>query len=131
MRILEQCSGPWLMLEMRVQIDALREAFSADTSKPFELKRGFPFNIPPLRQEEGPSAGHQYATRSTQESFPAASGHVNYNIIHPITCPIATSEDGTLADPRSQSIGLMADEQESSRTAATVWPGSVEPYSFT
>ena len=46
MRILEQCTAAWPMPEMQAQIDALREAFSADTSKPFMLKPSFPYNSP-------------------------------------------------------------------------------------
>jgi hypothetical protein len=46
MRILENCTSAWPMPEMQTQIDALREAFSADTSRPFELKRSFPFGSP-------------------------------------------------------------------------------------
>ena len=48
MRILEQCTTSWPMPEMQAQIDALREAFSADTTKPFTLKPTFPYNSPPL-----------------------------------------------------------------------------------
>ena len=46
MRILERCTAAWPMPEMQAQIDALREAFSADTSKPFMLKPSFPYNSP-------------------------------------------------------------------------------------
>ena len=40
MRILEKCSSAWPQQDMQKQINALREAFSADPSKPFELKPG-------------------------------------------------------------------------------------------
>ncbi len=46
MRILERCTAAWPMPEMRTQIDALREAFSADISRPFELKPNFPYGSP-------------------------------------------------------------------------------------
>lgn len=41
MRLLEACASSWLMPEMEKQILALREAFSADITKPFELKADF------------------------------------------------------------------------------------------
>ncbi|TVY82342.1 hypothetical protein LSUE1_G009226 [Lachnellula suecica] len=43
MRILEKCSSSWPMPDMQQQIDALREVFSADISKPFVLKPTFPY----------------------------------------------------------------------------------------
>ncbi|EPE36032.1 Zn2/Cys6 DNA-binding protein [Glarea lozoyensis ATCC 20868] len=46
MRILEKCTASWPMPEMQAQIDALREAFSADTRKPFVLKPSFPYGSP-------------------------------------------------------------------------------------
>ena len=57
MRILEQCTAAWPMPEMQAQIDALREAFSADTSKPFMLKPSFPYNSPaPGNSRTSPSS---------------------------------------------------------------------------
>lgn len=47
MRILELCTTEWPMADMQTQIDALREAFSADCSRPFELRPGFPHSSPP------------------------------------------------------------------------------------
>ncbi|KAI9890837.1 MAG: hypothetical protein M1814_003621 [Vezdaea aestivalis] len=53
MRILESCTSSWPMPEMQAQIDALREAFSADVTKPFELKRSFPYiNSPSFSTEQ-------------------------------------------------------------------------------
>lgn len=46
MRILEQCMEAWPEPEMQMQVNQLREAFSADVNRPFELKRGFPFESP-------------------------------------------------------------------------------------
>ena len=46
MRVLEQCSNSWPVPQMQVQIDSLRQAFSADLDKPFELKANFPFGSP-------------------------------------------------------------------------------------
>lgn len=46
MRILEKCSNAWPMPDMQQQIDALRQAFSADTRKAFVLKPSFPYGSP-------------------------------------------------------------------------------------
>ena len=46
MRVLEQCINFWPMPHVKAQIDALREAFSEDTGKPFVLKRSFPYPSP-------------------------------------------------------------------------------------
>ena len=64
MRILEQCINSWPMPHVKAQIDALREAFSADTARPFVLKRSFPFGSPQMGQfrnglvNSGQPAGH-------------------------------------------------------------------------
>ena len=49
MRILERCMESYPMPEMQNQVNQLREAFSADINRPFELKRGFPFESPSPR----------------------------------------------------------------------------------
>ncbi|KIW04048.1 hypothetical protein, variant [Verruconis gallopava] len=46
MRILEQVIPHWPLPEVQAQVNSLREAFSADTSKPFDLKPSFPFGSP-------------------------------------------------------------------------------------
>jgi hypothetical protein len=93
MRILEECTPTWPMLEMRVQIDTLREAFSADTSKPFELKANFPLGSPTPQPETTPTANTVYSTTTAQDLSHLAEGQVNYNMVQPITPPISTSED--------------------------------------
>jgi len=42
MRILERCTAAWPMPDTQKRVDALRNAYSADPSKPFALKPGFP-----------------------------------------------------------------------------------------
>ena len=46
MRILERCSSSWPVPQLQVQIESLRQAFSADLNKPFELRQNFPFGSP-------------------------------------------------------------------------------------
>ncbi|OQN99474.1 hypothetical protein B0A48_14452 [Cryoendolithus antarcticus] len=55
MRILERCvssAGP----EVQVQINTLREAFSSDTSRPFELKPGLGMRSPTMEPNRTPPA---------------------------------------------------------------------------
>jgi hypothetical protein len=60
MRILELCTSEWPMTDMQMQIDALREAFSADTSRPFELRPGFPYGSPGAQQQMSPPLDIKY-----------------------------------------------------------------------
>lgn len=60
MRILERCTSSRAMPETKAQIDALREAFSADTSKPFELKPNFPYRSPSPNMQPSPSFDIKY-----------------------------------------------------------------------
>lgn len=53
MRILERCIAAWPMTETEAQINALRAAFSADVTKPFELRESFPLGSP--SDHSGPS----------------------------------------------------------------------------
>jgi hypothetical protein len=107
------------MLEMRVQIDALREAFSADTSKPFELKANFPLGSPTPQPDDTPTVSHaSYAIAPTQDMANAnvAASQVNYNIIHPITPPISagSEDDHESASPARQNLGIMQNQDQSS-----------------
>ncbi|EED16009.1 C6 finger domain protein, putative [Talaromyces stipitatus ATCC 10500] len=56
MRILEKCSTTWPLPEIQAQIDALRQAFSADTTKPFELRATFPYGSPSEQYNSSPPA---------------------------------------------------------------------------
>ncbi|PGH18510.1 hypothetical protein AJ80_04480 [Polytolypa hystricis UAMH7299] len=64
MRLLEQCMSSWPMPEIQSQIDALRLAFSADTNKPFELKRSFPYGSPSESYRPSPPLDSQYLSAS-------------------------------------------------------------------
>lgn len=46
MRLVEKVMSVWPMPEVQRQINAVREAFSADIRKPFELKPSFPYGSP-------------------------------------------------------------------------------------
>lgn len=109
MRILEECAPSWPMPEMQEQISTLRQAFSADTTKPFELKPSFPFGSPQVPAQSSPLS-HEGSFRSrlpSQQSLDQP-GQVNYHA-HPITPPIsATDQDPKADSPVAQSLVMMA-----------------------
>lgn len=104
MRLLENCTSAWPMPEMQASIDALREAFSADTSQPFRLKPSFPYGSPraPLRRTESvetnyhPPVGHQTSHER--------AAHVHY-ATQPLTPPMTAGLDTSQAG--SINLGLM------------------------
>lgn len=100
MRILERCTSSWPMPEIQDQIDALREAFSADTSKPFELKSSFPLNSPLPQTTLTPNpmefASHSITPLSSIPMDPTS--HFVYTT-QPLTPPIsADSQHGSPAN---------------------------------
>lgn len=114
MRILENCTSAWPMPEMQTQIDALREAFSADTNRPFELKKSFPFASPSsngLQPSPPLDNGHPPPMLTRHESH----GRVNQVPYHtqPITPPVSAGfdmpEDVTLP---SASMSMMKHESQ-------------------
>jgi len=54
MRLLETVMAAWPMPEMQRQVDAIREAFSADVRKPFMLKPSFPYSSPTMSHSATP-----------------------------------------------------------------------------
>ncbi|KFY43231.1 hypothetical protein V494_02060 [Pseudogymnoascus sp. VKM F-4513 (FW-928)] len=69
MQLLERCTNACPMPDMQQQIDALREAFSADTSKPFDLKPSFPYGSPTSsNQSSPPTLQYQQSTISPTSS---------------------------------------------------------------
>lgn len=93
MRILESCTSAWPMQDMQNQIDALREAFSADTSRPFELKPSFPYGSPSGKIQPSPplDTKYQHAVINHQESHGPTTQQVQYHSHHqPVTPPISS-----------------------------------------
>jgi len=112
------------MADMQRQIDAVREAFSADTRKPFVLKPSFPYGSPQSSSHSSPprvdagyrsgltktgSLGHQLDTQNvhSQVSYPG----------HPISPPISAGPGDTKGDsPGVQSLVMMSASQVSQAT---------------
>ncbi|TVY90949.1 Cutinase transcription factor 1 alpha [Lachnellula willkommii] len=111
MRILEKCTSSWPMPDMQQQIDALREAFSADIRKPFVLKPSFPYGSPGAPNMSPPRANAQYRQAGHQGSIDQVQSqqHVSYTN-HPITPPISAGgvTDTKSDSPAAQSLVMMA-----------------------
>jgi len=125
MRILENCAPSWPMLDVQDQINALREAFSADTSKPFQLKASFPMSSP-AAQPENPSPvstsnGIYHQSRhSGVELYTEAPGQVQ-TFAQPLTPPKSISDTEPRADsPVVQSLAMMASGQRHGQAPTSV-----------
>ncbi|KAF2187865.1 hypothetical protein K469DRAFT_109109 [Zopfia rhizophila CBS 207.26] len=71
MRILETCTPSWPMPEMHQQVNNLRQAFSADVSKPFELKPSFPLGSPQAPTQSSPLSNQgSYRSRLPSQQSP-------------------------------------------------------------
>ncbi|KAF4917514.1 Activator of stress genes 1 [Colletotrichum viniferum] len=116
MRVLEKVMSVWPMQDLQKQVDALREAFSADTRKQFVLKPSFPYGSPQSSNHSSPPRGyrpgmartgsldHQLDTQNLQHS------QVSYTS-HPITPPISAGPVDTKSDsPAIQSLVMMANQ---------------------
>ena len=116
MRILEKCTSSWPMPDMQHQIDALREAFSADIRKPFVLKPTFPYGSPgapvntsPPRANTQYRQGSSHSSSMDQQNMPQQQ--VSYTN-HPISPPISAGGVDTKSDsPAVQSLVMMATGQ--------------------
>lgn len=104
MRILEKCSAAWPLPEIQAQIDALRQAFSADTSQPFELKATFPYGSPSEPYTSSPPA-----LESQYNQYGQPSPHrLGYNS-HSTTPP--TGLDDSKSDSSQQTSMSMLHNQ--------------------
>jgi hypothetical protein len=108
MRLLETVMAAWPMPEMQRQVDAVREAFSANIRKPFVLKASFPYSSPvisnaatPPRSSpgyRGPMMDHSGVLGSQPDSATLVTQLSFSN--PPITPPISAGPiDGKNASP--------------------------------
>jgi hypothetical protein len=112
------------MPDMQQQIDALREAFSADTSKAFVLKPSFPYGSPAASaNQSAPRITNQYQQGVAQanqhlhqhsmdpQRLPQSQPVSRYN--HPISPPISAGgmTDMKSDSPAVQSLVMMATGQ--------------------
>ena len=106
MRIMERVMEVWHMPELVKQVDAVREAFSADTRKPFALKPSFPYGSPhPSSQASPPriTTGYRPGTsamdqQQQRQMDPQGVQHLNY-AGHPISPPISAGPGSKSESP--------------------------------
>lgn len=113
MRILETCSSAWPMSEMQSQIDALREAFSADTSQSFQLRRNFPSASPTGHLQPSPQSDPKFTSLSRQTSH-----EQNINLqyqANPMTPPVSAGLEDHTKDHRfkTPSLSILPNHQQS------------------
>jgi len=97
MRILESCIPAWPMADMQAQIQSLREAFSRNTDRAFELKPSFPYGSPVARLQPSPPIDTYSEQQIRSQTTHEQTSHLRYHST-PITPPISTgnSKDGSL-----------------------------------
>lgn len=108
MRILEQCSSSWPMAEIQSQLDALRLAFSADTSKPFELKPSFPYgNSPEVEHQALPSNPQYNPQPYTGDSGVSEKDMLSFSSTYPISPPVSTQTHSRLDSASPDAFSMM------------------------
>ncbi|KAM5361926.1 hypothetical protein ACJZ2D_012802 [Fusarium nematophilum] len=114
MRVLEKVMEAWSMPELEKQINALREAFSADVRKPFVLKPTFPYGSPHPSSHSSPPRGPEFRpvmhrTGSMDQHLDAhGAPQVSYTS-HPITPPISAGPVDSKSDsPAVQPLVMMS-----------------------
>lgn len=112
MRLLESCTSAWPMPDMQTQIDALREAFSADTSRPFELKPSFPYGSPGTNLQPSPSLDVKYPHNNLgRPNSHEHSGPLFHP--HPLTPPPISGDHEDQDRPlAAASLTMMANGQQ-------------------
>lgn len=71
MRLVEKVMSAWPMPEVQRQVNAVREAFSANIRKPFELKPSFPYGSPTSSSATPPRSLANMAGAVPSQSGPA------------------------------------------------------------
>ncbi|KAI4235461.1 MAG: hypothetical protein LQ349_003151 [Xanthoria aureola] len=106
MLLLENCTSAWPMPEMQSQIDALREAFSADINKPFRLRHNFPHGSPraPLKHSQSEPAETKYPPTLGRQTSHEQSARIRYGT-QPLTPPISAGSEDT--NSGSMNLGMM------------------------
>ena len=85
------------MPSMLVQIESLRKAFSADTSRPFELRANFPFGSPVMRDMPSPPSDNGYGVSNHRISQSEDQSTWAYEAL-PLTPPKSASSLGPAGD---------------------------------
>lgn len=106
MQLVEKVMAVWPMPEVQKQIDAVREAFSADVRKPFVLKPTFPYGSPTSSAATPPRSSPGYrAIPNPAATMPTRSEAANLQAPHlaftsqPLTPPISAGPTDVKGTP--------------------------------
>lgn len=124
MRVLEKVMPVWPMADLQKQVDAVREAFSADIRKPFVLKPSFPYGSPhSSNQSTSPRApagyrpSHLGRSSNLDHALDTQNLHQTSQVSftsHPITPPVSAGALDPKSDsPSVQSLVMMSGQQVS------------------
>lgn len=120
MRIMEKVMEVWAMPELRQQVEAVREAFSADTRKPFVLKPSFPYGSPHPSNSSSPPRTQGFrppadrAAPMDQRLDPSNSQSVSFPGL-PISPPVSAGATDSNGDsPAGQPIANMSQAGQAS-----------------
>lgn len=122
MRIMERVMEAWHMPELQKQVDAVREAFSADVRKPFALKPSFPYGSPhPSNQSSPPRLPTSYRPGASpldqQQRQLDVQNFQSLNYAgHPISPPISAGPESKSESPGVQTGGMVMMSQGSQAT---------------
>lgn len=120
MRILEKCMGAWPMPDMQKQVDAVREAFSADTRKAFVLKPSFPYGTPSSSHSSPPQSNfpaNLARAHSLDQQLDTSVNQHSYRG-HPISPPISAGPVDSKSDASAvQGMVMMTPNQGSQASA--------------
>lgn len=95
MQLLECCAPAWPAPELQEQILSLRQAFSADIKKPFELKPTFPYGSPMNQLVSTPPSEIPYDRAMTSHSAHESMSHFHSQ---PMTPPISAGHPEDIKD---------------------------------
>ncbi|POR34982.1 Putative transcriptional regulatory protein [Tolypocladium paradoxum] len=98
MRIMEKVMEAWPMPELQKQIDAVREAFSADVRRPFVLKPSFPYGSPHSSSQSSPPRGTQ-GYRPAMDRTGPMDQHLDTPHAQPVSCISQLISPPTSAGP--------------------------------
>jgi hypothetical protein len=119
MRVLEHCL-PSANAEMQAQINALRQAFSADVNQPFELKPTLGLRSPTMENHPTPSSTNSDPVRPPGLDQPSWTLTGPDPVTPETTAAYATSFDGGSAPSVPHHSSAYEVPQPSSYTSATI-----------
>jgi hypothetical protein len=123
---MEKVIEVWQMPELQKQIDAVREAFSADIRKPFVLKPSFPYGSPhPSNSSSSPRGQQGYRptvdrSRLPQQTLDTQSAQQVSYTNHPMTPPISAGPVDSKSDSPLQSLVVMPQGNQASGMPANM-----------